>query len=273
MNKLILNLCPTGMIPRKKACPNVPISPKEIALDVKRCFELGVSMVHLHARELNEAPTWDPRVFSEILQRIKHFAPDMITVVTTSGRNWPDLDRRSASLTASPKPDMGSLTLGSLNFPKQASVNPPEIIQGLLEKMNEQSVVPELEIFNTGMINYAHYLIKKGMLKPPYYFNLILGSLGSASLNATNVAAMISSLPADATWSLGGIGRFQLAANTIAIALGGHIRIGLEDNPYINWTQKSDATNPRLVERIIKIAREFNREIATSEEARQIIGL
>ncbi len=110
-------------------------------------------------------------------------------------------------------------------------------------------------------------------MKPPYYFNLILGSLGSASLNATNLAAMISSLPGGSTWSVGGIGRFQLAANTLAIALGGHIRIGLEDNPYLDWTNKLDATNPRLVERIIKITKESNREIATPAEARKMIGL
>lgn len=261
------------MIPTKQNCPQVPVSVKEIALDVKRCYELGVSMVHIHAREENQSPSWKPEIFSEILNEIKHFAPEMITVVTTSGRDWPDIERRSASLDATPKPDMGSLTLGSLNFPNQASVNPPKIIQELLSKMNERSIIPELEIFNTGMINYAHYLIKKGLLHPPYYFNLILGSLGSASLNAINLGAMISSLPVDATWSVGGIGRFQLAANTIAIALGGHIRVGLEDNPYLDWTNKTDASNPRLVERIIKISKEFNRELASPMDARKIIGL
>jgi len=272
-NKLIVNLCPTGMVPRKETCPEIPISPDEIALDVKRCYELGVSMVHLHARNSDQSPTWKSETFSEIIAAIKVYAPQMVIVVTTSGRNWSDLSRRSASMDCVPKPDMGSLTLGSLNFPSQASVNPPEIIVGLLSKMNEKSIVPELEIFNTGMINYSHYLIKKGLLKPPYYFNLILGSLGSAALNATNIGAMISSLPSEAIWSMGGVGRFQLAANTIAISLGGHIRIGLEDNPYLDWSKKQDASNPRLIQRIIKIAKEFDREIATPEEARRIIGL
>lgn len=271
-NKLIINLCPTGMVPTKETCPNVPISPKEIALDVKRCYDIGVSMVHIHAREEDQTPTWKTEIFSETIAEIRSYAPKMITVVTTSGRNWSDIEHRSASLNALAKPDMASLTLGSMNFPKQSSINPPDIIQGLLSKMNEMSIVPELEVFDIGMVNYSHYLIKKGLLKAPYYFNLIFGSLGTASLNATNLAAMISSLPQDSIWSAGGIGRFQLATNTIAIALGGHIRIGLEDNPYFDWTKKSDASNPRLVERIIKIAKEFNREPASPEEARNIIG-
>jgi len=261
------------MIPRKETCPFVPISVKEIVMDVKRCYELGVSMVHIHARDADQAPTWRSEVYAEIISEIREFAPELISVVTTSGRDWSDLERRSASLEILPKPDMGSLTLGSLNFPNQASVNSPETIKGLLSKMNKLSIVPELEIFNTGMVNYGEYLIKKGLLKPPYYFNLILGSLGSAALNTMNLAAMINSLPANVTWSLGGIGRFQLAANTLAIALGGHIRIGLEDNPYLDWTKKTDASNPRLVERIIRIAKECNRELATPVEARKIIGL
>jgi len=271
--KLIINLCTTGMVPVTDNCPHVPISPKEIARDVKRCYELGVSMVHLHARNENEAPAWEAEKYSEILSEIHHFAPEIITVVSTSGRNWSDLERRSASLHALPKPDMASLTLGSMNFMQQASVNSPEIIKGLLRKMQQNNIVPELEVFDAGMINYAGFLIKKELLKPPYYFNLIFGSLGTAALNAVNVGALISSLPPTAVWSMGGIGRFQLAANTIALSLGGHVRVGLEDNPYYNWRGRTYASNPQLVERIVRIAKELNRDIATAEEARNIIDL
>lgn len=271
--KLVINLCPTGMIPRTEKCPHVPISPKEIALEIKRCYELGVSMAHIHARDANQEPSWNPEIYSEILNEIRHYTPDVIIVVSTSGRNWNELDKRSASLLVNPGPDMGSLTLGSLNFPNQVSANSPQTIKGLLSIMNDNQIVPELEIFNTGMINYAQHLIDKSLLKPPFYFNLIFGSLGSASLNATNIGAMISSLPQNATWSLGGIGRFQLSANTIAVALGGHVRVGLEDNPYYNWSTKNDASNPRLVERIVRIAKEFGREMASPQEARKLIGI
>lgn len=273
--KLIINLCPTGMVPKKGDTPHVPITASEIARDVKRCYELGVSVAHLHARNEIQDPVWEKEKFVEIIEKIKSFAPDMVIVVTTSGRNWSEFIKRSNSLEINGvhKPDMASLTLGSMNFPKQASVNPPHMISSLAEKMNENGIVPELEVFDVGMINYSTFLISKGVLKPPFYYNLLLGSLGTAALNASNIGLMINSLPQGATWALAGIGRFQLAANTMAIALGGHIRIGLEDNPFYDWTKKSDATNARLVERILKIAKEFGREPATPEEAREIIGL
>jgi uncharacterized protein (DUF849 family) len=139
--------------------------------------------------------------------------------------------------------------------------------------MQENNIVPELEVFDSGMVNFAKYLISKNTLHPPYYFNIILGSLGSAALTPANIAAIITELPLNAIWALGGIGRYQLAANIIAIALGGHIRIGIEDNPYYNWMTNEHASNPRLIERIVKFAREFNREPATPEQARNIIGL
>lgn len=273
--KLIINLCPTGMVPRKKDNPFLPISPKEIAADVRRCYEMGVSMVHLHARDEQEDPTWSPDRFEEIIEEIKAISNQLIIVVTTSGRNWPELEKRSAALEikGTNRPDMASLTLGSMNFPSQASVNPPEVIQGLAKKMQENSILPELEVFEVGMINYAHFLIRKGLLQPPYYFNLLLGVLGTMNLNAANIGLMINSLPPDTTWALAGIGRFQTAANTMAIALGGHVRIGLEDNPYFDWNDRSHASNPRLVERILRISRELGREPASPEEARKIIGL
>lgn len=273
--KLIINLCPTGMVPRKKDNPFLPISPKEIAADVRRCYEMGVSMVHLHARDEQEDPTWSPDRFEEIIEEIKAISNQLIIVVTTSGRNWPELEKRSAALEikGTNRPDMASLTLGSMNFPSQASVNPPEVIQGLAKKMQENSILPELEVFEVGMINYAHFLIRKGLLQPPYYFNLLLGVLGTMNLNAANIGLMINSLPPDSIWALAGIGRFQTAANTMAIALGGHVRIGLEDNPYFDWNDRSHASNPRLVERILRISRELGREPASPEEARKIIGL
>lgn len=273
--KLIINLCPTGMVPRKKDNPYLPVSPVEIAADVRRCYELGVSMVHLHARDEQEDPTWSPERFEEIIGEIKVISEQLIIVVTTSGRNWTELEKRSAALEIKGpnRPDMGSLTLGSMNFPRQASVNPPQIIQGLARKMQENHITPELEVFEVGMVNYAHYLIDKGLLQPPYYFNLLLGALGTMELSAANVGLMISALPPDATWALAGIGRFQTAANTMAIALGGHVRVGLEDNPYFDWTKRSHASNPQLVERILRISRELGRDPASPEEARKIIGL
>ncbi|MCQ4041846.1 3-keto-5-aminohexanoate cleavage protein [Streptantibioticus rubrisoli] len=274
-DKLIVNLCPTGMVPRRSKVPAVPLTPEEIAADVRRCREAGASMVHLHARDDDEEPTWRPERFQQICQAVVAEVPDIVVVVTTSGRNWSELDKRAASLTVSGpgRPEMASLTLGSMNFPTGPSINSPQTIEGLAEAMREREIVPELEVFDVGMANYACFLADKGILRPPFYANVLLGSRGTADLSAANVAAVLAGLPEGTTWSLAGIGRFQTRANTLAAALGGHIRVGLEDNPYYDWRDKSDATNPRLVERAVRIAREMGREPSTPAQTRAIIGL
>lgn len=274
-DKLIVNLCPTGMIPRRAKVPAVPVTPEEIAADVRRCRDAGASLVHLHARDDDEEPTWRPERFQEICQAVAAETPDMVLVVTTSGRNWTEVEKRGASLTVNGtcKPEMASLTLGSMNFPTAPSVNSPQTIEGLAQAMREHEVVPELEVFDVGMANYAKTLADRGVLQPPFYANILLGSRGTADLSAVNVAATLAGLPAGTTWALAGIGRFQTRANTLATALGGHIRVGLEDNPYYDWNDRSDASNARLVERAVRIAREMGREPATPEEARSIIGL
>lgn len=273
--KLIVNLCPTGMIPRRAKVPAVPLEPEEIAADVRRCRDAGASMVHLHARDSDEEPTWRPERFQDICDAVVAETPDIIVVVTTSGRNWSETEKRGASLTVTGpgKPEMASLTLGSMNFPTGPSVNSPTTIKELAEAMRDHEVVPELELFDVGMADYASFLADKGVLRPPFYANVLLGSLGTAAVSAANLAAVLAALPQGTTWALAGIGRYQTRANTIATALGGHIRVGLEDNPYEDWTTKSGATNPRLVERAVRIGQELGREPATPEEARAIIGL
>lgn len=271
---VIINLCPTGMVPRRAKVPHVPLTPEEIAADVRRCHEAGASMVHLHARD-GEEPTWRAERFTEICEAVAQTAPDIVLVVTTSGRDWSDLERRTESLTVSgvAKPEMASLTLGSMNFVSGPSVNSPQTIEALARAMQERDIVPELEIFDVGMANYARYLVSRGILRPPFYANILLGSIGTAELSAANAAAVLAALPEETTWAFAGIGRFQTAANTLALGLGGHVRVGLEDNPYHDWSTREPGTNPKLVERTVRIARELGREPATPERAREIIGL
>lgn len=271
----IVNLCPTGMVPRRDVAPHVPITPHEIAHDVRRCADAGASMVHLHAREDDETPTWRRERFEEIVAAVVDKVPDIVLVVTTSGRDWQDVDRRSESLLVSStrRPEMASLTLGSMNFPNGPSVNAPDTIEVLATRMREHGIVPELEVFDIGMANLIHYLRRKGILSDPTYVNILWGSRGTADLSAANVAAVLASLPSQATWAFAGIGRYQLRANTMALSLGGHVRVGIEDNPYEEWTNRTPTTNPRLVERIVRIAREMGREPATPDQARRIIGL
>jgi uncharacterized protein (DUF849 family) len=168
---------------------------------------------------------------------------------------------------------LASLTLGSLNFPRQASINDPDMIKRLALAMKQRGIVPELEIFDLGMAEVAHYLIDKQVLAPPFYANILLGSLGTLSATPDNLCAVVRALPPGTAWAATGIGRHQFFINSLAVTMGGHVRVGLEDALYYDWTAKQPATNARLIERIVVLARAAGREIATAEEARQIIGM
>ena len=275
MQKLIINLAPTGMVPTTAENPSVPVTAERITEDCMRCTEAGASMLHLHAREDNQAPTWRSDVYREIILGVRARCPDAIVVVSTSGRTHGAFEQRSdvLNLDGAAKPDMASLTLGSLNFPKQASVNEPSMIKRLADRMRERGIVPELEVFDFGMLDYAKYLIERSVLVEPFYFNLLLGSLGTLSATPFNLASLVMQLPAGATWAAAGIGRFQFAMNSLAVVSGGHVRIGLEDNLFLDAAKEKPATNCDLVTRIARVAQAAERPVATAREARAIIGL
>lgn len=275
MAKVIVNLCPTGMIPTRAQSPHVPLTPAEIVADVLRCGAAGAAVVHLHARDERGAPTWDPEVYREIITGIRASAPELVICVSTSGRNWPELAKRAAvlALTGDAKPDMASLTLSSLNFSHEASLNAPEVIQSLAARMLEAGIKPELEAFDAGMINYARYLLGKGLLQPPCYFNLILGNVACAQATLLHLGVMVNDLPAQAIWSVGGIGDWQLPMNASALAHGGGVRVGLEDNLWYTPQRDCLATNLALVERVVGIARALGHEPASPREVRTLLGL
>lgn len=275
-DKLIINAALTGMVPTKDDNPHVPISSDEIVEDVLRCYDAGASIFHLHARDEGGKPTYRLEAYHDIMTKLRRACPDdLVVCLTTSGRLFNTFDKRSEVLNLPEwlKPDMASLTLGSLNFPKQASVNAPDMIRQLAEKMLTQGIVPELEVFEQGMIDFSTYLIRKAVLRPPFYCNILLGSLGSLSATPANLAAMVAALPKGATWAATGIGRYQFRVNTWAITTGGHVRVGLEDAIYMDQGKRDPASNPRLVDRLVRVARAVGREPATPAEARRMIGL
>ncbi|HWQ24352.1 MAG TPA: 3-keto-5-aminohexanoate cleavage protein [Gaiellaceae bacterium] len=275
MNPLIVNAALTGMVPTKEDNPNVPVTPEEIAEDAARCRRAGAAIVHLHARDEHGRPTWRADVYAEIVRRVRERCPDVVVCVSTSGRLWNEFEKRAEvlDLDGELKPEMASLTLGSLNFPRQASVNDPDMIRRLAERMHERGIVPELEVFDLGMVDYATYLLERGVLHPPLYFNLLLGSLGTVSATPFNLALLARALPPGATWAGAGIGRFQLLVNSLAVASGGHVRVGLEDNLWLDPGKRQPASNLALVERLVALARLLGREVATPAQARQLIGL
>lgn len=272
---LVINAAITGMVPRRADNPAVPLTPEEIAEDARRCFDAGARTIHLHAREADESATFRKEIYAEIVRQVRASVPDAIVCVSTSGRAHKEFEQRGEvlDLEGDLKPELASLTLGSMNFPKQASVNEPDMIRRLAERMRERGIVPELEVFDMGMIDYAQYLIGRGVLQPPFVFNILLGSLGTLAATALNLALMIERLPAGSFWSAAGIGRFQFPMNALGVAMGGHIRTGLEDNLYMDTGKGDPATNVRLIERVADVARSLGRPMATPAQARELIGL
>lgn len=274
-DQLIINAALTGMVPMKTDNPQVPIAVAEIIADAKRCRDAGASIVHVHARDADGQPTYRKEVCAEIFAGIRAACPGLLISATTSGRSHREFSQRSQvlELEGELKPDFASLTLGSMNFPTQASVNEPKMIHDLATKMRQRGIVPELELFEVGMADYARHLVEHGVLSPPFYANLLLGSLGTLAATPENLAILIRALPPGTTWSAAGIGRFQFFVNRLAITQGGHVRVGLEDNLWFNTERTELATNVKLIERLVKLAGEVGREIAAPDEARAIIGL
>ncbi len=275
-DNLIINFTPTGMIPTKEMTPLVPISVDEIVQDVKEACDLGITMVHLHARDKKSGiPTYRKEVYAEIIERIREFDPYLVICVSLSGRNFKEFNQRSEALEldGALKPDMGSLTLSSLNFNKVASVNTPDMIASLAGRMKEYGIVPELEAFDLGMINFAKYLIKKELLQPPYYFNLLLGNIACSQPNLLHAGMLIQDLPENAFFSLAGIGQAQLKMNSIGIAVGGGVRVGIEDNIWFDKERKQLASNLDLLKRIHTIAHANERKVMTSTEFRKLMKL
>ena len=273
---LIINFAPTGMIPTKEITPYVPVTVREIVEDVREAVEIGITMVHLHARDEQTAePTYKAEVYKEIIAGIRQFSSDLVICVSLSGRTFTQFEKRAEplQLQGTLKPDMGSLTLSSVNFNKEVSTNSPEIIQALAREMKHYGILPELEAFDSGMINYARYMEKKGLLEPPHYFNLILGNIACAQADLLHAGVMIRDLPPNSLWSMGGVGDSQLMINSIAIAAGGGVRVGLEDDVWYDPGRTRLARNADLIRRIHKLAEANERKIMTPGELRKLLNL
>lgn len=272
---LIINACLSGNVTSRNVNPHVPTSIGEIVNNALEVIDAGATMLHIHAYEEDGTPTWRPDVFGRIFSDIRPHAPEAILIATTSGRLHGEYSKRSAvlELTGDARPDMASLTLGSLNFPNQASLNAPDTVQRLCMAMRENEILPELEVFDLGMLNYAFYLQRRGFLPLDCYVNLMLGSLGTVPGRLLDLTNISREIPGSWTWAAAGIGRYQLQINTAALLLGGHVRVGLEDNPYYDYANREPASNVQLVKRIVRLAKELGRPIATCNDTRTRLKL
>lgn len=259
--KKIINFTPTGTQPTKQNS-NAPFSPTKIVEEVHFAFELGITLVHLHARDESFLNTWRVDVYKDIIDGVRKHCPGLPICVSLTGRHFPEFEKRSAVIEL--MPDMASLTMSSLNFPNSASINEPDVIIKLIEKMDEYGVVPEIECFDSGMLNYTNYLIKKNILKGPHYINVILGNLYNGQSDLSTVASILVNKPKDSIMCFGGIGKDQIKANMLGLLYADGIRIGLEDNLY--YKDKTLATNAKLLQRIKRIMYDLDLEVMSSKE-------
>lgn len=264
--KKIVNFTPTGTQTTRENS-HAPLLPNEIIEEVHNAHELGISIVHLHARdEVTLQNTYKKETYEKIIEGIKKHCPELLICVSLTGRNFPELEKRTEVLQL--YPDMGSLTMSSLNFPTGASVNQPQIILGLIEEMNKYGVSPEIECFDSGMLNYTNYLISKNILKPPYHINIILGNIYNGQCNLSTLSNLQSMIPKNSYTCLGGIGSQQLKSITHGLLDFDGARIGLEDNLY--YKDKEKTTNIELLQRLHRIMNELDFTHYKSKDLRDL---
>jgi len=272
MDKLIITVAPTGSVPRKKDTPHVPVTPDEIAETAYRCEQEGAAVVHVHCRDEDERPTSRFEIFKETVEKIRK-RTKLIVMTSTSGiAGATDAERATPLKT---NPEMGSLTTGTLNFssrkPSIVYVNTLETIQFLAKTMLDAGIKPEIEAFDVGFIREGQKLVDGGLIKEPAHFQLVMGVDGGVPATPENLLHMRNQLPPTSTYVVAGMSRMQLPMTTMATLMGGHVRVGLEDNLYLK--KGVLARNEELVARARHVAEDLQRDIATPEEARRIMGL
>jgi uncharacterized protein (DUF849 family) len=264
--KKIINFTPTGT-QTTRGNSFAPLLPNEIIEEVHQANELGISVVHLHARdEITLENTYKKETYQKIMEGVKKYCPELLICVSLTGRNFPEIEKRTEVLQL--YPDMGSLTMSSLNFPSGASINQPDIILSLIESMDKYGVQPEIECFDTGMLNYTNYLISKNKLKPPYHINIILGNIYNGQCDFGTLATIKSNLVPNTYTCLGGIGSQQLKSTVYGLLDFDGVRIGLEDNLY--YKDKEKTTNINLLNRVHRIMEELNLSHYKSSELREL---
>jgi len=264
MNKII-NFTPTGTQTTRDNS-FAPLTVNEIIDSVHEANEIGISIVHLHARdEVTLENTYRKEVYQKIIEGVKKHCPDLLICVSLTGRNFPELEKRSEVLQL--HPDMGSLTMSSLNFPSGASVNQPNTILSLIDEMDKYGVQPEIECFDPGMLNYTNYLISKNILKAPYHINVILGNMYNGQCDFGTLSTIKTNLPTSSYACLGGIGSQQLKATTYGLLDFDGVRIGLEDNLYYKDKQKT--TNIELLKRVHRLMNGLDMTHYTSTELKE----
>ncbi len=268
----IISVAITGSLPQKKHNPAVPITVAEQIESTHEAFEAGASLVHIHVRDDEGHPSSDPERFAQVQAGIKQHCPGMIIQFSTGGRGRA-LDERGAMLHL--KPDMASLATGSVNFPSSVYENPPDFIEALAQSMMDNGIKPEVEVFDVAMLYNAHAMVERAQLRTPLHVQFVLGlknALPARKKVLQFLRSELEELLPGSTWTAAGIGRHQLEVNHWALESGGHCRTGFEDNVRFDANRVAKS-NAELASRVTQLCNEYNRPVATPQEARQLLGL
>ncbi len=277
---VVVSAALTGALTRREHCPAIPYTPVEIAEEARRAADAGAAIVHVHARDPDGAPTWSHDTFAEIVAEIRA-RTDVIVNLSTGAVGIP-AEERIAHIREL-RPEMAALNMGSMNYAIYSArrrafqhdhvfANPFSDIRFFLETMNEAGVRPEMECFDCGHVGNTAPLIDLGVLRPPYQFSLIMGVLGGIPGTTRNLVHQVGSLPAGSHWQVIGIGLDQWPLVAAAIGLGGNVRVGLEDNFYLEEGRMAGG-NGDLVEKAVVMCREQGRDVASPADARGLLGL
>jgi 3-keto-5-aminohexanoate cleavage enzyme len=271
MDPLVITVAPVGGELTPEQQPNLPVGPEEIAEEVARCREAGAAMVHLHVRDAEGNPSQSRDDFARAIDEIKRAASDVIVQTSTGGSVGMAEEERAQPLDL--KPEMATLTTGTVNFGDEVFENPFPLVERFFLRMREVGVQPEFEVFDTGMVETAGRLVAEHDPEPRHlHFDLVLGVPGGMAGTPQAVVHMASILPAGASWTATGIGRSHLPVTLAALALGGNVRTGFEDTIYYQRGRLA-TSNAELIGRVARLAREVGREIATPDQAREIMGI
>lgn len=269
---VIINAALTGAVPSPTKFPTLPVTPRDIADQALACAEAGATIVHLHMRDENGEAVQDADRFAETVRLIRDQSSELIICGTTTSRGATNVDDRMAYLTLpiDVRPELASLTLGSYNTPTGVNYNPDDEIVALAEAMATNDIIPEFEIFEPGMIETFFRLQDRGLFQKKPYFNVLLGVNGASPATPSALFHIVEKLPHDAVWSVAGIGHFQKPMNALAIAAGGHVRAGMEDDPR---GERDGWTNADSVARASRLAAAVGRAVSRGSEARSLLGM
>jgi 3-keto-5-aminohexanoate cleavage enzyme len=271
MEKLIITAAICGAEVTKEHNPSVPYTVEEIGAEAEKAYKAGASVIHLHVRKDDGTPTQDRERFKQCIEEIRRRCPDVIIQPSTGGAVGMSNEERLQPVDLAP--EMATLDCGTCNFGgDEIFVNTENDIKAFGEKMIQMGVKPEVEVFDKGMIDMAIRLQKKGFIKAPMHFSFVMGVNGGITGDMRDFLFMKDSIPAGSTFSVAGIGRYEFSLATMSILTGGHVRVGFEDNIYVEKGVMAE-TNAVLVEKVVRLAKELGREIATPQEAREILGL